>query len=413
LILARDIGGERPADLELAFARMGLPLAAGDYLREKLPHFDVLLTGLSQSEARFLRRSSEESAAAPELEPRFVSGDPGRGTGLLSGRREQLQRLVARCRQSAERQELATALERVLSASQPPRQVKLGSRTLQFGRRTHVMGVINVTPDSFSDGGEFLDPEKAIAHGMELVASGADILDVGGESTRPGAAPVSVELELKRVLAVVRALHPTAGVPISVDTRKALVAREALAAGAAMVNDVSGSHFDPELLRAVAEAGASCCLMHIQGTPETMQRDPRYLDVMEEVISFLHQAIERAVSAGVDRSRIFVDPGIGFGKTLEHNLFLLRRLRELRWLGLPILVGTSRKAFLGAITQQKNPGERLIGTVASVAAMAINGGADVVRVHDVAEAKQALDVAEAIRNSIGGGELFSLPGQCE
>jgi dihydropteroate synthase len=217
---------------------------------------------------------------------------------------------------------------------------------------------------------------------------------------------VPVDVELKRVLPVIRGLQASAGVPISVDTRKGLVAREALAAGAAMVNEVGGSRFDPELLPAVAKAGACCCLMHMQGTPESMQRDPRYLDVVEEVIGNLHDSVEAAVSAGVSRSRIFVDPGIGFGKTLGHNLFLLRRLADLRWLGLPIVVGTSRKGFLGTITEKRDPRERLAGTLASVAA--VTGRADLVRVHDVAEARQALAVADAIRNASEGGEL--VPG---
>ncbi len=262
--------------------------------------------------------------------------------------------------------------------------------------RARVMGVVNVTPDSFSDGGLFLDPEAAIAHGRELAAEGADILDVGGESTRPGAGAVSAEEELERVGPVVEALAGAAGpgVPLSIDTSKAAVAAAALDAGAAIVNDVTALRADPELAGLCAERGCELVLMHMLGTPRTMQDDPRYDDVVDEVKTFLAERIESAIGSGVDEARIWVDPGIGFGKTLAHNLELLRRLGELRELGRPIVVGTSRKRFIGAITGRE-AGERLGGTVASNV-LALAAGADVFRVHEVLAARQALDVAEVI-----------------
>jgi dihydropteroate synthase len=259
--------------------------------------------------------------------------------------------------------------------------------------RPLVMGVVNVTPDSFSDGGLFLDPERAIAHGAELVAEGADLLDVGGESTRPGAEAVSAEVELERVGPVVEALAAAGGsaIPVSIDTAKAPVARAALDRGAAIVNDVTALRGDPELAGLCAERGCEVVLMHMQGSPRTMQADPRYDDVVDDVRAYLAERIEAAIAAGIGEDRIWVDPGIGFGKTVEHNLELLRRLDELAELGRPVVIGTSRKRFLGAITG-RDVGDRLGATIASNA-LALAAGADVFRVHDVAAARQALDAA--------------------
>jgi len=231
---------------------------------------------------------------------------------------------------------------------------------------------------------------------------------VGGESTRPGAAAVPEEVERGRVLPVIERL--AGRVPLSVDTRKASVARAALAAGAAMVNDVSGLRHDPAMAGVVAEARAALCVMHMQGTPATMQDDPRYDDLLAEVLQVLGTAVEVAVAAGVARASVWVDPGIGFGKTRGHNLFLLRHLRELRVLDAPVVVGTSRKRFLGELAGGRPPGQRLPGTLASNVAAAVLGGADVVRVHDVAELREALAVADAISRAREGGTSWTPPG---
>ncbi len=255
-----------------------------------------------------------------------------------------------------------------------------------------LMGVVNVTPDSFSDGGLFLDAEAAVAHGEELARDGAEILDVGGESTRPGAEEVSVEEELARVGPVVAGLAGTA--TVSIDTSKLSVAEAALDGGASIVNDVTALRRDPEIAALCAERGAGLVLMHMLGDPRTMQENPTYDDVVDEVRAFLAERLELAVGAGVAEEGIWLDPGIGFGKTLEHNLELLRRLGELRELGRPLVIGTSRKSFLGRI--DGSPVEdRLGGTVASSVLAAANG-ADVLRVHDVAETAQAARVASAI-----------------
>lgn len=255
------------------------------------------------------------------------------------------------------------------------------------------MGVVNVTPDSFSDGGLFLEPEAAIAHGVQLVEDGADILDVGGESTRPGAAEVDAREEVARTEPVVSDLAGL-GHTVSIDTSKLAVAEAALDAGATIVNDVTALRGDPEIGALCAEHGAGLVLMHMQGTPRTMQEDPRYEDVVDDVRAFLAERLEVALAAGVAEERVWLDPGIGFGKTLEHNLELLRRLGELRALGRPLVVGTSRKSFIGKIDGSDASG-RIGGTIAS-SVLAAAEGAGVLRVHDVAEAAQAVRVATVI-----------------
>jgi dihydropteroate synthase len=258
-----------------------------------------------------------------------------------------------------------------------------------------VMGVVNVTPDSFSDGGLYLDAGKAVAHGRSLASEGAVILDIGGESTRPGAERVDADEELRRVLPVLEALAPACpGVQLSIDTSKAVVAQEAIRRGATLVNDVTAFRGDPRMVEVVGESGVECCLMHMLGEPRTMQDDPRYDDVVSEVKAFLSERLQFAVAHGIDESKVILDPGIGFGKTLEHNLELVRRLDELVALGRPVMVGASRKSFLGRITGREDPAERVSGTVA-INVLAYERGARVFRVHDVAPCFDGLAVAAA------------------
>jgi dihydropteroate synthase len=258
-----------------------------------------------------------------------------------------------------------------------------------------LMGIVNVTPDSFSDGGLYLDADAAVEHGLALAADGAAILDIGGESTRPGAEPVAADEELRRVLPVLEGLRDR-GVEaeLSIDTTKAAVASAALQAGARLVNDVSALRADPAMAELVASRGAGCCLMHMQGEPRTMQIDPRYDDVVDDVKAFLAERLQHAVAAGIDEQRILLDPGIGFGKTAGHNLELLRRLDELVALGRPVVFGASRKGFLGRLTGRTVPAERVAGTVA-VNVLAFERGATVFRVHDVRASRDALAVAAA------------------
>lgn len=255
------------------------------------------------------------------------------------------------------------------------------------------MGVVNVTPDSFSEGGRFLDAQAAVAHARRLLQDGADLIDIGGESTRPGAAPVSEREELERVIPVVQALRDA---PLSVDTRRPVVMRAALAAGASMINDIQALR-SPGAIEAVADTGCGICLMHMQGEPQTMQHAPRYGDVAVEVREFLAERIAACEAAGISRDRLVADPGFGFGKTLEHNLALLKRLPELADLGVPLLAGWSRKSSIGRITGRE-PGERLAGSLAA-ALLALLGGARILRVHDVRETRDAVLMFEAWRQA--------------
>jgi len=268
--------------------------------------------------------------------------------------------------------------------------------------RTLIMGVLNVTHDSFSDGGRFLNVDEAVTHAREMARTGADIIDIGGESTRPGAAPVGVEEELRRILPVIERLQDLV---VSVDTTKALVAEKALAAGARIINDISALRFDARMVDVVRDAGAGAVLMHMQGTPQTMQQSPQYDDVVADVRSFLAERIAFAEARGLKKSQIAVDPGIGFGKTVAHNLQLLARLGEFGLLGCVLLVGTSRKSFIGKVLgsapdagQGPETAGRLWGTAATVA-WAVAQGARVVRVHDVAEMVDVVRMVEAVMNS--------------
>lgn len=274
-------------------------------------------------------------------------------------------------------------------------RMQIGARLLE-GAGPFLMGVVNVTPDSFSDGGRFLDPEAAVAHGARLLAEGADLLDVGGESTRPGAAPVPAEEEARRVVPVIERLRARGLGPISVDTRKPAVVRAAIRAGADLVNDVGGLSA-PGMAELVAEAGVPAVLMHARGTPAEMQSLATYRDVVAEVAAELEAALARAVRAGVPEERVILDPGIGFAKTAAQSLALLAALPRLRRLGRPLLVGPSRKSFIGAVTGEP-AGDRLPGTLAAVTACVL-AGVEILRVHDVAAARQSAAVAAAIRDA--------------
>jgi dihydropteroate synthase len=263
------------------------------------------------------------------------------------------------------------------------------------GKRTLLMGVLNVTPDSFSDGGRFADTASALRRAEKMIEEGADIIDIGGESSRPGAERISGEEELARVLPVVKAIKRSFKVLVSVDTCKGSVAREALASGADIVNDITAFGYDADMPAIISSFGAGAVLMHMRGEPSTMQRSPEYKDIIAEIYAFLEKAVNTAERAGIPPGKIIVDPGIGFGKTGEHNLEIIRSLKEFKKLGKPLLIGTSRKSFLGEVTGKDVSG-RVFGTAASVAACVMNG-ADIVRVHDVAEMKDVALVIDAIK----------------
>ena len=271
-----------------------------------------------------------------------------------------------------------------------------GKYKLDTSHKTLVMGILNVTPDSFSDGGRYLDTKTAVEQGLRMAEEGADIIDIGGESTRPGAQKISLDEELKRVLPVIRELASKLKIPISIDTYKSKVAKAAIEAGASIVNDISGLNFDPEMARTVSAYKAGLVLMHIKGTPENMQTDPQYDDLLAEVGSYLKSSIKLAAEAGIKHEMIAIDPGIGFGKTVEHNLSLIKNLEYFKKFNCPLVVGVSRKSFIGKLNNDILADQRLPGSLAA-ALLAVQNGASVIRCHDVKETVQALNVHQAIK----------------
>ncbi len=286
--------------------------------------------------------------------------------------------------------------------------LQVNGNSFILGRRTWIMGILNVTPDSFSDGGLYFEKEKAVEHGLRLISEGADIIDVGGESTRPGSDPIPVEEELRRVLPVISGLRNKTKNLISVDTSKSQVALAAIAEGADIINDISAFRNDPKMIAVVTQTRAPVILMHMKGSPKTMQRNPHYENVLEEIKSFLEKKIEFAVEKGLNREKIIIDPGIGFGKRFEDNLTLIRNLNKFTTLDQPILVGISRKSFIGKILDLP-PGEREEGTLAS-AILSVIQGAHILRVHEVAPIKRAILVAETILDDRWVAGLFAQEG---
>ena len=359
----------------------------------------LALENLTAAEADCLTRHVASAGGTATVLPK-PGGAAGEAEIILAGARGVLADLGTRLEQApGEGPVLAREIVRAIENHDRRRfRIRLGAHTLAVGPRPAVMGVLNVTPDSFSDGGRYLDPADAVARAERLVAEGADLVDVGGESTRPGSDSVPEEEELARVLPVVETLASRLPVPISIDTRHARVAREAARAGAGLINDVTGLMGDPAMPAAVAETGAGCVIMHMLGEPKTMQQAPRYVNLMAEVARHLRRGMQAAREAGVPEEAIVVDPGIGFGKTLAHNLELLARLGQLRAIGAPVLVGPSRKQFIGEVTGVETPADRVPGTGAACA-LAVAAGALLVRVHDVAEAVQAVAVAAAVRDA--------------
>ncbi|HEC81214.1 MAG TPA: dihydropteroate synthase [Thermoplasmatales archaeon] len=282
------------------------------------------------------------------------------------------------------------------------KELKIGDKRFQLGKKTIIMGILNVTPDSFSDGGRFLSVDKAVKHALQMEKDGVDIIDIGGESTRPGSSPVTVEEEMQRVLPVLEQLIEKTRVPLSIDTYKSKVAEKALDLGANMINDVSALRGDPMMVKIAKDYDVPICLMHMKGTPKNMQVNPSYDDVMQEIIDFFKQRIEYVVSQGIKKENIIVDPGIGFGKRtgkgVEDNCEILRRLPELKKLGFPILIGASRKTFIGNVCGGVEPlpvSDRLEGSLAA-ACVAVMNGADIIRVHDVKETRRCIDLVDRV-----------------
>jgi dihydropteroate synthase len=382
-------------DLVREMARIGCARAGTEIMLPKAVHRVIKLTGLRPIAANIIKQEmlsfgGDAVTAYGSLDHSVKTTDV-----LLLGTERQLWQLINKLKaHQFGLPRLADELDLALRHYETtPRSIRLGKATWDFGRRTFIMGILNVTPDSFSDGGRYGDPAAAVEQAVKMIRAGADIIDVGGESTRPGARPVPARTEISRVLPVVKVLAKKR-IAVSIDTRKAAVAAAALRAGAVMVNDVSGLRHDRQMARLIAKKKVPVCLMHMQGKPQNMQRKPRYSDLMGEIIGQLAESVAIAKNAGILHEQIILDPGIGFGKTAEHNLEICRRLKELRVLGCPILLGPSRKAVIGWVLGLP-VADRVEGT-AAVVAIAIANGADIIRVHDVREMARVARMTDAI-----------------
>lgn len=317
---------------------------------------------------------------------------------ILMGTRRHYERLIAElAHQYFGLKALSLELARFLENLNGRRLMYIGDRIIDLSARTYIMGILNVTPDSFYDGGQHQTIPTAVAHALQMEAAGADIIDIGGESTRPGAVEISAAEEIERVIPVVKALREKSQVLISVDTYKAEVAEQALAAGAQIINDISGLRFQPSLAQVIAKYNAGVVLMHIQGTPRNMQENPTYANLIDEILDYLKKSVDIALEAGIDPERIIIDPGIGFGKRLMDNYTILKYLAEFRSLGFPLLVGPSRKSFIGKVLDLP-PEERLEGTLAAVSAAVLNG-ANFVRVHDVQATARVVKIIDQIKRA--------------
>lgn len=373
----------------------GIKLMGGKSL-----HVNLKIEGIDSRTANLLKQEMLSLGGDVAVDGRGLDCSVLQTDALLMGTQKHIEKLIFKLEQYPGLQFLCESLkETIKNISKTYYPIRCRKKTFTLGKQTLLMGVLNVTPDSFSDGGLFFNKEKAIAHGLKMAEEGADILDIGGESTRPGSKPLQLEEELSRVIPVIESLSKEVNIPISIDTYKSVVAQRAIEAGAEIVNDISGLHFDPNLAKVVAKEDTPLILMHIRGTPETMQKDVHYESLFSEILRYLKDSIQMAESAGVDPRQIIVDPGIGFGKTVEDNLLILKNLFELRVLGKPVLLGTSRKSFIGKILNAEI-GDRLEGTLSSIAIGVLNG-AQIIRSHDVLQAKKAIAVADAIR--LAGG----------
>jgi len=375
---------------------MGVDPFGVKLMEGKTLYFNLKVEGIEPRRANLLKQEMLFLGGDVAVDGRGFDCSAERTDALLMGTQEHFEKLILKLEQYPDLQPLGHSIMRTLkNISRTRYSIRCRKRTLMLGRQTLLMGVLNVTPDSFSDGGLFFDKEKAISHGLRMVEEGADIIDVGAESTRPGAKPLELEEELRRVIPVIESLAKRVDVPISIDTYKSAVAMRAIDVGAEIINDISGLHFDPTLAQIAAKEDTPLILMHIRGIPETMQKNVHYDSLFSEILMYLSDSIQRAESAGLDPQQVIVDPGIGFGKTLEDNLLIIKNLNEFRILGKPILLGTSRKSFIGKILNA-DAGERLEGTISSTAIGVLNG-AHIIRSHDVLQAKKAIAVADAIR----------------
>jgi dihydropteroate synthase len=385
--------------------RVGVDAAGLRLMQGKTLHLNLKVEGVDPKTANLLKQEMLSLGGDAAVDGRGLDCSVPLTDTLLMGTQKQIEKLISKLEQYPHLQPLSQSLKETLThISKRHYVIHCRNQAYTLGKQTLLMGILNVTPDSFSDGGLYFDKEKAVDQGVRMAEEGADLIDVGGESTRPGSKPVGEDEELRRVIPVVHALTKKVKVPISIDTSRAGVAQKAVEAGAEIINDISGLHADPRLAEVAAKERTPLVLMHIRGTPETMQKDVRYDSLFSEILHSLRESVQRAESCGVEPNQIIVDPGIGFGKNLEHNLLILKNLSELRVLGKPVLLGTSRKTFIGKILHT-DVNERLEGTLSTIA-IAVLHGAHIIRSHDVLPAKRAMAVADAIRLA-GHGEWQS------
>jgi dihydropteroate synthase len=376
--------------------KVGVDPVGTKLMEGKTLHFNLKIEGIEPRTANLLKQEMLSLGGDVAVDGRVLDCSAKQTDALLMGTQKHFGKLITKIEQYPELQYLGQSIkETIKNISKIHHSIRCRRRTLILGKRTLLMGILNVTPDSFSDGGFFFEKEKAIAHGLKMVEEGVDIIDIGGESTRPGSKPLQLDEELRRVIPVIESVAQKADVPISIDTYKSDVAQKAIEAGAEIINDISGLHFDPKLAKVAAKEETPLILMHIRGTPETMQKDVHYDSLFSEILQYLKDAIQMAESSGVDPCKVIVDPGIGFGKTVLDNLLIIKNLDEFRILGKPILLGTSRKNFIGKILNAEVE-DRLEGTLASIA-IGVLKGAHIIRSHDVLQAKKAIAVADAIR----------------
>jgi dihydropteroate synthase len=396
LIRCLHITNAREAIHEMG--KVGLDPTGMKLMKGKTLHYNLKIEGIDPRTANLLKQEMLSVGGDAALDRKGLDCSSSSTDALLMGTEKQFEKLFSKLEQYPDLHPFGQSLREILrNLSRAYYTIRCRKRTFTLGKRTLLMGVLNVTPDSFSDGGLFFDKKTAIAHGLKMVEEGADFIDIGGESTRPGSKPLGLDEELRRVIPVIESLAKEVDAPISIDTYKSAVAKKAIEAGAQIINDISGLNLDPSLSQVAAKEDVPLVLMHIRGNPETMQKNIHYDSLFSEIIQYLRNSIQRAESAGVDPEQIIIDPGIGFGKTVEDNLLILKNLQEFKILGKPLLLGTSRKSFIGKILNADVTG-RLEGTLSSIVVGALNG-AHIIRCHDVLQAKRAIAITDAVRQA--------------
>ncbi len=394
---ARICNIESIDEIKYAMKRMNVDVHGIRLMAAKGIFRIIVIEDVTHKAANILKQEMLSIGAEAAVNREVINLAEGSSEVLLMGTLQHYERLVAKLRiQPFGLSKIAGSIKRLLSDYEKKTfKIFCGIHCLRLGEKVHIMGVLNVTPDSFSDGGRFNRPDKALEHAQQMVSDGADIIDVGGESSRPGAKKITVDEELRRVIPVIKKLAKIVSVPISIDTCKASVAQQALDNGASIINDISAMRMDKAMVEIAAIKNAPVILMHMQGIPQNMQKSPSYNDVVSEIISFLDERINFVRSKGVKAKNIIIDPGIGFGKTTKHNLQILKRLKEFRSLGRPVLIGASRKSFIGNILDS-GVNERLDGSLAANI-WSIENGAHILRVHDVRQTYRAVTVIKKIR----------------